>query len=230
MPRLSPGLHLLWPTIPAHVFDASEPGPTALVQAGIHGDEIAGVHALQELLEEGVRPARGRLIVIPVMNPPAYRQRQRFVSGGLDLNRVFPGDPAAERYEPRLAHIFMQLVLEERPALIATLHESKKRYDPAVVPSFGQTLVYGVDPCPALLRSVVDGLNRDLPSEDERWDTLYYPVPTSSTERIVEALGEQHCVGVCVETWSGFPEERRVAMQRDVVRRLLGGVGVLAPQ
>ena len=47
---LSAGLHLLAPTVPIWVFEAAEPGPTSLIQAGIHGDEIAGVHALQELL------------------------------------------------------------------------------------------------------------------------------------------------------------------------------------
>lgn len=223
--RLRAGHHALWPTVHATVLDAAEPGPTALVQAGIHGDEIAGVHALQELLEEGLRPDRGRLIVIPVMNPPAYRARTRAVEGGLDLNRSFPGDPDHPRYEPRLAHAFLGLCEAERPALVATLHESRKRYDPAVVPSFGQTLVYGVDPCPPLLTSVVDGLNADLVDDGERWATLYYPVATSSTEIIVDRIG---CVGVCVETWQGFDERRRVAMQREVVLRLLRGIGVLS--
>jgi hypothetical protein len=37
-------------------------------------------------------------------------------------------------------------VRAERPALMATLHESYKRYDPTVTPSFGQTIVYGVTP------------------------------------------------------------------------------------
>ncbi|MEZ4236479.1 MAG: succinylglutamate desuccinylase/aspartoacylase family protein [Myxococcota bacterium] len=133
MARLPEGIHLLWPTVGAWVFEAAEAGPTAIVQAGIHGDEIAGVHALQEMLEEGIRPRKGRLIVIPVMNPGAYRARTRAAPGGLDLNRQFPGDPAAERYEPRLAARFMQLVLDEQPALVATLHESKKRYHRSVV-------------------------------------------------------------------------------------------------
>ncbi|MCB9685782.1 MAG: succinylglutamate desuccinylase/aspartoacylase family protein [Alphaproteobacteria bacterium] len=223
MSRLAPGHHTLWPTVHATVLDAREPGPTALVQAGIHGDEIAGVHALQELLEEGLRPRRGRLVVIPVMNPPAYRARTRAVEGGLDLNRSFPGDPAGERYETRLAATYLALCESERPALVATLHESRKRYDPAVVPSFGQTLVYGVDPCPPLLQQVVDGMNEVIPDPEERWATLYYPVATSSTEIIVDRIG---CIGVCVETWSGFPERRRIDMHRDVVLRLLEGVGV----
>jgi uncharacterized protein len=224
MARLSAGVHTLWPTVHATVLDAEAPGPTALVQAGIHGDEVAGVHALQELLEEGIVPDRGRLIVIPVMNPPAYRLRERFLPDGLDLNRSFPGDPAATRYELRLAHTFMELVLAERPALVATLHESKKRYDPAVVPSFGQTLVYGVDPVPEALTDVVLAMNGAIRSEAERWATLYYPVATSSTEVIVERTG---CLGVCVETWMGFDERRRIDMQKEVVRRLLDRIGLL---
>ncbi|HRI08043.1 MAG TPA: succinylglutamate desuccinylase/aspartoacylase family protein [Nannocystaceae bacterium] len=220
---LAPGVHFFTPTLAIHVFDAPEPGPTALIQAGIHGDEVAGVHALQELLEEGMRPARGRLVVVPVMNPPAYRARERAAPGGLDLNRCFPGDAAAPERERRLARRFMDLVEDERPALMATLHESKKRYDPAVNPSFGQTLVYGVKPMPAILGRTVERLNQRLAEENERWAPHYYPVATSSTEVIVDAIG---CIGICVETWMGFAERRRVEMQRTVVELLLEDIGV----
>jgi predicted deacylase len=223
MPR-APGSHWLTPTVVLHVMQAPEPGPTVLMQAGIHGDEIAGVHALEELLEDGLRPTRGRLLVVPVMNAPAYRARQRAAPGGLDLNRQFPGDAAAPERERRLARTFMDLVLDERPALVCTLHESQKRYDPAVVPSFGQTLVYGVDPMPASVGRTVDRMNARRASDDETWAAQYYPVATSSTEVIVEATG---CVGICVETWMGFAEARRIEMQRDVVRVLLDDFGVL---
>lgn len=228
MPR-PPGTHWLTPTVALHVFDAAEPGPTVVMQAGIHGDEVAGVHALSELLEEDLRPRRGRLLVCPVMNAPAYRARQRAAPGGLDLNRCFPGDAAAAEREKRLARVFMDLVLDERPALVCTLHESQKRYDPAVVPSFGQTLVYGVKPMPEVLGRAVDRLNALKHSDDEVWAPHYYPVATSSTEVVVETLAQRgcECVGICVETWMGFPEPRRVAMQRDVVRVLLDEFGVL---
>jgi hypothetical protein len=215
---LTPGVHWFTPTLALHVFDAEKPGPTALVQAGIHGDEIAGVHALQELLEEGIRPRRGRLIVVPVMNVPAYRARERAAPGGLDLNRQFPGDASAPEIERRLARRFMDLVLDERPDLVVTLHESKKRYDPEVKPSFGQTIVYGVEPRPAIVDRAVARLNETRKGDEEAWAPLYYPVATSSTEVIVDAIG---CVGLCIETWMGFAERRRVEMQREVVRILL---------
>jgi len=221
---LSAGAHFLTPTVSVHVMDAPESGPTALIQAGIHGDEVAGVHALEELLEAGIRPARGRLIVIPTMNRAAYRVRQRAAPGGLDLNRCFPGDADAPEVERRLARRFMNLVEDERPALMATLHESKKRYDPDITPSFGQTLVYGVTPMPGIVGRAVTRLNELKRDDEETWASQHYPVSTSSTEVIVEAVG---CIGICVETWMGFNETRRIEMQKDVVHVLLDEIGVL---
>ncbi len=221
---LPTGVTFLEPTIPVHVFDAEEPGPTALIQAGIHGNEVAGVHALQELLEEGLRPDKGRLILIPVMNPAAYRARQRMAPGGLDLNRCFPGDANAEASEQRLAAKFMALVEDEKPELMATLHESLKRFHPQVPQSFGQTLVYGVEPMPPLVGRVVERLNGKLEHPYELWAPHYYPVATSSTEVIVDRVG---CIGICVETWEVFDERRRIDMQREVVRCMLEEVGVL---
>ncbi len=217
-------VHLLAPNLPLYVIQASEPGPTALIQAGIHGDEVAGVHALQELLEEGLEPVRGRLLVVPVMNPAAYRARQRVAPGGLDLNRCFPGDPEAPEVERRLARVFMELVLRERPALVVTLHESLKRYHPEIPVSFGQTVVHGVRPMPGVVGRVVESMNQRLKHPYERWAPHHYPVSTSSTEVIVEAIG---CVGLCIETWKGFEEERRVEMQQEVVRLLLEDLGLL---
>ena len=220
-------IRALFPNVHLHVLESGVAGPTALIQAGIHGDEIAGVHALEELIEDGLAPKAGRLLVIPCMNPPAYRARMRAVPGGLDLNRCFPGDATALECEKRLARIYMDLVLRERPVLMATLHESMKRHHPAFPISFGQTLTYGVEPRPPLIDRVVAKLNESLVTAYETWAPHYYPVATSSTEVIVDALGQDFIVGVCVETWMGFDLARRVAMQKAVVRHLLTDIGML---
>jgi predicted deacylase len=225
MPKWPAGIHQLRPTISVHVLEGARSGPTALVQAGIHGDEVAGVHALSELLEEGIRPESGRLLIVPVMNPAAYRARQRMAPGGLDMNRCFPGDANSEAFEKRLAREFMDLVEVERPALVMTLHESLKRYHPAIPASFGQTVVYGVNPMPSIIAQVIDRLNEARQSPYELWAPHHYPVATSSTEVIVDRIG---CVGVCVETWMGFEEARRVAMQRQTVQFFLEELGILA--
>jgi predicted deacylase len=54
-----------------HVFEASTPGPSVLVQALTHGNEICGAIALNGLLQQGFRPARGRL-VLAFANIEAY--------------------------------------------------------------------------------------------------------------------------------------------------------------
>jgi murein tripeptide amidase MpaA len=221
---LPPGVTFLSPTVPVYVFESNKPGPTALIQAGIHGDEIAGVHALQEILEGELRPDRGRLLLIPVMNVAAYRARERTAPGGLDLNRCFPGSPGAPDVERRLAHGFMNLARTEKPALLATLHESWKRHHPEIDVSFGQSIVYGTHEMPAIIPDVVARLNEDLAHPYEKWSPHYYPVSTSSTDVIVDDIG---CVGLCIETWMGFEETRRVEMHKRVVELLLQHVGIL---
>jgi predicted deacylase len=42
-------------------FAASEPGPHVLLSALVHGNELCGAIALDSLLQEGLRPKRGRL-------------------------------------------------------------------------------------------------------------------------------------------------------------------------
>jgi len=211
------------PTIRIHTIRSPLPGPTAWIEAGIHGDEIAGVHAAEELLETGLEPERGTLIVCPLMNPRAYRAQQRMAPGGLDLNRCFPGDPAGTRAEHRLAATFMSAMTNARPDLLVTLHESKKRFHPDVQPSFGQTVVYGVKPAPSIVGAAVSRMNASTQHPAETWAPHYYPVSTSSTEVIVDRLG---CVGLCIETWMGFPLARRVEMHREIICVLLEELGV----
>jgi predicted deacylase len=46
-----------------HVLDSGRPGPTAMVQALTHGNEICGAIALDFLFRSGLRPEAGRLIL-----------------------------------------------------------------------------------------------------------------------------------------------------------------------
>jgi hypothetical protein len=78
---------------------------------------------------------------------------------------------------------------------------------------------------PEIIGHVVDRLNESKQSPYELWAPHHYPVATSSTEVIVDRVG---CIGVCVETWMGFDEPRRIAMQRMTVQFFLEEVGILA--
>ena len=94
-----------WLDIAPRVFDSgcrlpllcvtgADEGPTLLVLAGVHGDEYEGMAAIHQLFAR-VDPGqlRGRLLMLPVCNPPAYEAARRLSSvDRLNLARVFPGD------------------------------------------------------------------------------------------------------------------------------------------
>jgi predicted deacylase len=97
---------------PVILVNGAEDGPALWIHAGIHGDEYDGTVAVWRALEH-VDPAtlRGALILFPALNSSAYQASARVSPiDGLDLNRVFPGDPNGT-YTRRLAHLIENLVL-----------------------------------------------------------------------------------------------------------------------
>jgi len=78
--------------IPIYVFNAKDPGPTLLIQAGLHGDEINGIEIVRRMLEEKrFNIDRGALIVVPLLNVFGFIHFSRDVPDGKDVNRSFPG-------------------------------------------------------------------------------------------------------------------------------------------
>lgn len=77
----------------AHRFDSDVPGPNLLISAIIHGNEICGAVALDHLLTEGIKPAKGTLTLC-FANVAAYRtydaahpRNSRYVEE--DMNRLW---------------------------------------------------------------------------------------------------------------------------------------------
>ena len=55
--------------IPVIVSRSEKPGPTVLLTAGIHGDEINGVEVVRQVIAKKIsRPKRGTIICIPILN------------------------------------------------------------------------------------------------------------------------------------------------------------------
>jgi predicted deacylase len=81
--------------VPLYVACAKQPGTTVVAIGGTHGDEYEGPVGLKNLIQDidPDRLAAGRLIVIPVLNVPAFRAAQRHspLDDG-NMNRAFPGD------------------------------------------------------------------------------------------------------------------------------------------
>ncbi len=78
--------------IPIYVFNAEKPGPTLLVQAGLHGDEINGIEIVRRMLaEKRFSIDKGAVIVVPLLNVFGFIHFSRDVPDGKDVNRSFPG-------------------------------------------------------------------------------------------------------------------------------------------
>lgn len=91
--------------IPYFAVRGSEPGPTLLVTAGVHGAEYASIAAAQRVAQSALEGLRGTLLVLPLVNPPSFFARSIYVNpvDGKNLNRMFPGR-AEGSFAERLAH------------------------------------------------------------------------------------------------------------------------------
>lgn len=79
--------------LPVLAVKGTQPGPTLVVLAAVHGDEYEGIEAIP-LAFGDVDPAQmaGTLVMVPICNLPAYEAAQRSSPlDGLNLARVFPG-------------------------------------------------------------------------------------------------------------------------------------------
>ena len=82
--------------IPVVIVNGAQEGPCFWVNGAIHGDEPEGPLACQIALAE-VDPAqlKGRLVMVPVVNVPAFEAAQRgnpLDTFSYDMNRIYPGN------------------------------------------------------------------------------------------------------------------------------------------
>lgn len=100
--------------IPVTVVNGAHDGPTVVMTAALHGDELNGVKVMQEV---GARydPAEihGTLVCLHVCNVPGYLAQQRYIPiYDLDLNRSFPGKERANTAE-RMANVIYNRFIKQ---------------------------------------------------------------------------------------------------------------------
>ena len=94
--------------VPIIIERSKKPGPTVLMTAGIHGDEINGVEIVRQIISKGInKPKIGTTICVPVINVFGFLNMDRLFPDGRDLNRVFPGS-AKGSLASRVAHFVMK--------------------------------------------------------------------------------------------------------------------------
>ncbi|HWY39547.1 MAG TPA: M14 family metallopeptidase [Chthoniobacterales bacterium] len=91
---------------PVITVTGAKPGPVLFVNAGVHGGEYPAIEAVIRL-SKGLDPKKisGTVILMPVMNLPAFWTRTPFVCpiDNVNPNRVFPGDPSGS-YSDQMTH------------------------------------------------------------------------------------------------------------------------------
>jgi predicted deacylase len=108
---------------------ANGTGPTALILAGNHGDEYPGQVAILKLIRQ-LHPeqVRGRLILMPTLNPPACKAATRLSPlDGKNLNRAFPGKADGTATE-MIAH-YLTTVLFPLADIVIDIHTGGRSMD-----------------------------------------------------------------------------------------------------
>lgn len=105
-------------TMPVHVIHSRKEGPTLLVCAAIHGDEINGVEIIRRLLKlPQIKRIGGTLLAVPIVNVLGFIDRTRYLPDRRDLNRSFPGSDKGS-LAARIAHLFKTEVLDKASHVI----------------------------------------------------------------------------------------------------------------
>ena len=195
-----------------------EPGPTVYVAAGIHGNERAAWYAGLMLQKATIQA--GTLYVLAPANAQGARLVRRTV-GTEDPNRCFPGDENGTLAQ-RLCYAIFHDIEDKQPEILLDLHEAITYA--AGRDFLGSNLIYSSltgmeDLFFDLLFDTQDGKVTSRPFN------INGPGPEGSMNRTVtEALGVP---SITVETFRGYPIERRVSDQLKIVAYVLRYKGML---
>jgi succinylglutamate desuccinylase len=117
------------------------PGKTLAVFAGIHGNEKAGVHALQNIIPT-IQIDSGTVYFV-FANPPAIEKDTRYINK--NLNRLFSRDVRGDEYEVSRAHELMD-ILDQCDALLDLHSYNSPTGDPfAITEANGFEFVSKID-------------------------------------------------------------------------------------
>ncbi|MCB1492387.1 MAG: succinylglutamate desuccinylase/aspartoacylase family protein [Rhodobiaceae bacterium] len=104
---------------PVMIVQGNADGPVLWVQGSLHGPEVVGPLAIQSFLRSlDVSQLKGTVVALMFANPLGMRGYNRLTpQDGVNLNRVFPGDPAGTVSE-QLAHRLLDVSLSTADVLL----------------------------------------------------------------------------------------------------------------
>jgi len=97
--------------IPVIIERSKIDGPTVLLSACLHGDEINGTEIVRKIIRNKInKPKRGTIICIPIINIFGFINQTREFPDKRDLNRVFPGSKTGS-LASRFAHFLVTEII-----------------------------------------------------------------------------------------------------------------------
>jgi succinylglutamate desuccinylase len=202
---------------PVYIIKTDYKEPTIMVVAGTHGNEKAGIKAV-EYLKENLRIERGTLVIIPKANILACEKNVRYFPPEINLNRVYPGNPQGNSVE-KLADEIFSLMKAYDIGLLLDLHESIEFYrkNPK---NFGQTIVIDSndDYLFDLSSSLVEEMNQGIIEDSNKYQVLVDPVKGSTAYCAYHQLG---IPALTFETCRKLPLSFRIEEQIRFVKIIL---------
>jgi len=201
--------------LPVFLINGREPGPTLAVTAGIHAAEYAGIAAALELGRSlSPQALRGQVIIAPVANTAGFRARSIYVCplDGVNLNRVFPGNPEGGATE-QLAHWLFRNVIRQANYYV-DLH--------------GGDLIEALIPFTIYHRSGNEEVDR-ASIEMAKIFGIHYVVRSETKGSTYSAAAHAGIPGILAESGGqGIWRPEDVALHTDGLNRLMCHLGMLA--
>jgi predicted deacylase len=160
------------------------------------------------------KPARGKMIVIPVANRPAAESNVRTPHFMQDLNRSFPGNRKGTDTE-RLAASIMDVIARYRPAVAVDLHEAGSEPDPGWQETANSLILSEDARAAEIALGVLEAIN---PTRGAQPFTFLSGAPPGSFNR--EVARRFHIPVITVETSKRDPMPSRVETQVEIVKRI----------
>lgn len=216
-----------WKT-PYYVRTGALAGPTVLIISGLHGDELAGPLAADQIRAWPLR--RGTLILLPRANQPALRVQKRLTPGepgeAGNLNRAFPPGERANSPMAQFAAALWDFIRERRPDWLLDLHEGSD-FRIQTNRSVGNSFILSAQPETRRLGEILlTNLNATIPDTNRHFVTLRLGFTNTLARAAADHLGIRTMI---VETTiRGQPLALRTRQHRLVVHRLLRELNMLA--
>ena len=193
---------------------------TIIINAGIHGNEIASQLAALRLKKAEVNG--GRLVIIPRANPKAITAGKRNHPDDQLLNRSFPGKIGGSPAENRAAEIF-KLIEKFSPDLMLDLHESEE-FNSVNKNFVGQSIIaYPDDQSVWQAAQAVELINEGIDKNIEKFALITPP----KTGTLVEAVGKNlNIPAFTLETCEKLELKERIDYQIELITLLLNINGV----